>query len=46
LIDKRNLVRFEARRSQAPIGQEEPLPPVTIADLLRQRSVTGRIGFW
>lgn len=35
LIDKPNLVRFEARRSQAPIGQEAPLPAVTIADLLR-----------
>ncbi len=27
LIDKPNLVRFEARRSQAPLGQEAPLPP-------------------
>src|SRR4029453_4695743 len=35
LIDKPNLVRFEARRPQAPIGQEAPLPAVTIADLLR-----------
>jgi pilus assembly protein CpaF len=35
LIDKRNLVRFEARRPQAPLGQEAPLPAVTIADLLR-----------
>jgi pilus assembly protein CpaF len=35
LIDKPNLVRFEARRSQAPLGQEVPLPAVTIADLLR-----------
>lgn len=35
LIDKPNLVRFEARRSQAPLGQQAPLPPVTIADLLR-----------
>ncbi len=35
LIGQPNLVRFEARRSQAPIGQEAPLPPVTIADLLR-----------
>jgi ABC-type multidrug transport system fused ATPase/permease subunit len=35
LIDKPNLVRFEARRSQAPLGQEAPLPAVTIADLLR-----------
>jgi pilus assembly protein CpaF len=35
LIDKPNLVRFEARRSQAPLGQEAPLPAVTISDLLR-----------
>jgi pilus assembly protein CpaF len=35
LIDKPNLLRFEARRAQAPLGQEAPLPPVTIADLLR-----------
>lgn len=34
-IDKPNLVRFEARRAQAPIGNETPLPAVTIADLLR-----------
>jgi pilus assembly protein CpaF len=34
-IDKPNLVRFEARRAQQPLGQEAPLPPVTIADLLR-----------
>jgi len=34
-IDKPNLVRFEARRAQAPLGQEAPLPAVTIADLLR-----------
>src|SRR5205823_9747602 len=27
--------RFEARRAQAPLGQERPLAPVTIADLLR-----------
>src|SRR5205823_6621851 len=27
--------RFEARRAQAPLGQEAPLPAVTIADLLR-----------
>jgi pilus assembly protein CpaF len=30
-----NLLRFEARRAQVPLGQEAPLPPVTIADLLR-----------
>ena len=35
LIDKPNLVRFEARRAQVPLGQEAPLPAVTIADLLR-----------
>ena len=35
LIDKPNLVRFEARRFQAALGQEAPLPAVTIADLLR-----------
>jgi pilus assembly protein CpaF len=35
LIDKPNLVRFEARRPQAALGSEEPLPAVTIADLLR-----------
>jgi pilus assembly protein CpaF len=34
-IDKPNLVRFEARRAQTPLGQEAPLPAVTIADLLR-----------
>lgn len=34
-LDKPNLVRFEARRAQAPLGQEVPLPPVTIADLVR-----------
>jgi pilus assembly protein CpaF len=35
LIEKPNLVRFEARRAQAPLGQEPPMPAVTIADLLR-----------
>jgi pilus assembly protein CpaF len=35
LIDKPNLVRFEARRAQIPLGQEAPLQAVTIADLLR-----------
>jgi pilus assembly protein CpaF len=35
LIDKPNLVRFEARRAQAPMGQEATLPAVKIADLLR-----------
>lgn len=35
LIDKPNLVRFEARRAQVSLGQEEPMPAVTIADLVR-----------
>jgi len=34
-LDKPNVLRLEARRAQAPLGQEAPLPPVTIADLLR-----------
>jgi pilus assembly protein CpaF len=34
-IDKPNLVRFEARRAQSPLGQEAPLPAVSIADLVR-----------
>jgi pilus assembly protein CpaF len=34
-LDKPNLLRMEARRAQAPLGQEAPLPAVTIADLLR-----------
>jgi pilus assembly protein CpaF len=34
-LAKPNLVRLEARRAQAPIGHEAPLPAVTIADLLR-----------
>lgn len=34
-LEKPNLVRLEARRAQAPIGHEAPLPAVTIADLLR-----------
>lgn len=34
-LDKANVLRFEARRAQAPLGQEAPLPPVSIADLLR-----------
>jgi pilus assembly protein CpaF len=34
-LDKPNLLRFEARRAQVPLGQEAPLPPVSIADLLR-----------
>lgn len=35
VIDKPNLVRFEARRAQVPLGNETPLPAVTIAELLR-----------
>lgn len=35
VIDKPNLVRFEARRAQIPLGQEVPVPAVTIAELLR-----------
>jgi pilus assembly protein CpaF len=35
LMEKSNLVRFEARRAQVPLGQEIPLPAVTIADLVR-----------
>jgi pilus assembly protein CpaF len=34
-LNKPNLLRFEARRAQVPLGQELPLPPVTITDLLR-----------
>ena len=34
-LEKPNVLRLEARRAQAPLGQEAPLPPVTIADLLR-----------
>lgn len=34
-LAKPNLVRFEARRAQIPLGQEQPLPAVTIADLVR-----------
>jgi pilus assembly protein CpaF len=34
-LDKPNLLRFEARRAQIPLGHESPLPAVTIADLLR-----------
>ena len=34
-LEKPNLVRFEARRGQVPLGQEKPLPAVTISDLLR-----------
>jgi len=34
-LSKPNLLRFEARRAQIPLGQELPLPAVTIADLVR-----------
>jgi pilus assembly protein CpaF len=34
-LDKPNVLRLEARRAQAPLGHEPPLPAVTIADLLR-----------
>jgi pilus assembly protein CpaF len=34
-LEKPNVVRLEARRAQAPLGHEAPLPPVCIADLLR-----------
>lgn len=34
-LEKPNLLRFEARRAQIPLGQEQPLPLVTIADLVR-----------
>jgi pilus assembly protein CpaF len=32
---KPNVVRLEARRAQTPLGQEAPLPAVTISDLVR-----------
>jgi pilus assembly protein CpaF len=35
VIDKPNLVRFEARRAQVSLGQETPVSAVTIAELLR-----------
>lgn len=35
MIEKPNLVRFESRRGQMPLGQEAPLPAVAITDLLR-----------
>jgi pilus assembly protein CpaF len=34
-LQKPNLLRLEARREQAPLGSEQPLPAVSIADLLR-----------
>ena len=36
-LDKPNLLRFEARRAQIPLGHETPLPAVTIADLVRAK---------
>lgn len=34
-LEKPNLLRLEARRAQAALGQDAPLPAVTITDLLR-----------
>jgi pilus assembly protein CpaF len=34
-LEKPNLIRFEARRAQAPLGQEQALPAVNISDLVR-----------
>ena len=34
-LDKPNLLRFEARRALLPLGQEAPLPAVTIPELVR-----------
>jgi pilus assembly protein CpaF len=34
-LNKPDVLRLEARRAQAALGHEAPLPPVTIADLLR-----------
>ena len=34
-LDKPNLLRFEARRAVLPLGQEAPLPAVTIPELVR-----------
>jgi pilus assembly protein CpaF len=34
-LDKPNLLRLEARRAQVALGNESPLPPVSITDLLR-----------
>ena len=34
-LTKPDLVRFEARRAVLPLGQEAPLPAVTIAELVR-----------
>jgi pilus assembly protein CpaF len=35
VLQKRNLIRLEARLEEIPIGQEKPLPPVPISQLLR-----------
>ena len=35
LLEKPNYVRFEARKGRAPFSGTAPLPPITIADLLR-----------
>jgi pilus assembly protein CpaF len=35
VLHKRNLIRLEARLEEIPIGQEKPLPPVPISQLLR-----------
>jgi len=46
-LDKPNVLRLEARRAQAPLGQEAPLPPVTIAETCSAlRFVIGPIAFW
>lgn len=34
-LPKPNVLRLEARRAQPPLGQEAPLPSVSIADLVR-----------
>jgi pilus assembly protein CpaF len=34
-LEKPNVLRLEARRAQAPLGQEATLPAVSISDLLR-----------
>jgi pilus assembly protein CpaF len=34
-LEKPNVLRLEARRAQAPLGQEAALPQVSISDLLR-----------
>src|SRR5262249_22590772 len=34
-LAKPNLLRLEARRALMPLGEETPLPPISIADLVR-----------